>query len=99
MRDANIGLVILDLCGCAQAGLRRTPATAWYRLQRAAEGAGVPLVVQTSRPLVPSAACRVELTARFGIEAMERDRESLLAEVGVEVLRARWSHGFAETAG
>jgi hypothetical protein len=99
VRDANIGLVILDLRGCAQAGLRRTPATAWYRLQRAAEGAGVPLVVQTSQPLVPSAASRVELMGRFGIDAMERDRGSLCAGIRVEVLRTRWAGGFVEAAG
>lgn len=99
VRDANIGLVILDLRGCAVLSLRRTPATAWYRLQRAAEVAGVPLVVQTSQPLVPSAACRVELTARFGIDACGRDRESLRADVDVDVLRARWAHRFTEAAG
>jgi len=102
VRDANIGLVILDLRGCAQPGLRRTPATAWYRLQRAAEGAGVPLVVQTSKPLVPSAGCRVLLSPSgrtFDIDACGRDRESLRADVGVEVLRARWAHGFTEAAG
>jgi hypothetical protein len=99
VRDANIGLVILDLRGCRLLALRRAPATGWYRLQRAAEGAGVPLVVQTSQPLVPSAACRVELTGRFGIDAMERDRESLCAGIRVEVLRARWAGGFAEVAG
>lgn len=102
VRDANIGLVILDLRGCAVRSLRRTPATAWYRLQRAAEGAGMPLVVQTSQPLVPSAACRVELSPAgraFGIDACRRDRESLRADVEVGVLRARWAGAFAEVAG
>lgn len=99
VRDANLGLVILDLRDCPQSALRRTPATAWYRLQRAAEGVGMPLVVQTSQALVPSAAFRVALTGRFGIEACERERESLLAAVGVEVLRARWAHKLAEAAG
>jgi hypothetical protein len=97
VRDANLGLVILDLRSCPQSALRRTPATAWYRLQRAAEGVGMPFVVQTSQALAPSAAFRVALSAArrtFGIDACERDRDSLRADLEVEVLRARWAGGF-----
>jgi len=99
VRDANLGLVLLDLRDCQQS-VRRTPATAWYRLQRAAEGNAVPVVVQTSQPLVPSAAFRVALTGRPGIAACGRLRDALSAEVEVELLRARWAHGFDKlTAG
>ncbi|HUG10406.1 MAG TPA: hypothetical protein VMM36_05305 [Opitutaceae bacterium] len=99
VRDANLGLVLLDLRGCPQSALRRTPATAWYRLQRAAEGTAAPVVVHTSQALVPSAACRVALTGRFGIDSCGRPRDALSAEVEVELLRARWAGGFAEAAG
>jgi hypothetical protein len=98
VRDANLGLVILDLRDCPQSALRRTPATAWYRLQRAAEGTAAPMVVQTSHALVPSAACRVALSPAgrtFGIESCGRTRDTLLAEVEVELVRARWSGGFS----
>jgi len=99
VRDANLGLVLIDLRGCPPVALRRTTATAWYRLQRAAEGTAAPVVVQTSHALVPSAACRVALTGRFGIEACGRSRDSLTAEVEVDLVRARCSGGFAEAAG
>lgn len=98
VRDANIGLVLLDLRGCTQVSLRRTPATAWYRLQRAAEGTAAPVVVQTSRSLVPSATSRVALTGRFGIDSCGRPRESLSAGVEVDLVRVRWSGGFEEAA-
>lgn len=94
VRDANLGLVILDLRGCPLAALRRTHATAWYRLQRAAEGTAAPVVVQTPQPLVPSATCRVALTGRFNLASCNRPRTALLAEVGIELIRSRWSGGF-----
>src|SRR5580700_4421153 len=37
VRDGNYAVVVLDLRGCAERALRRTPASLWYRLQRAAE--------------------------------------------------------------
>lgn len=99
VRDANLGLVLLDLRDCPPSALRRVHATAWYRLQRAAEGTAAPVVVQTSQALVPSAACRVALTGHFGIGSCGRPRDALTAAVEVELVRARWSGGFAEAAG
>ena len=45
-RDANLGLVLLDLRRAPLGELRRTPATQWYRLQRAVEPTDLALVVR-----------------------------------------------------
>jgi len=72
-RDANLGLVVLDLRRSTEHELRRTPSTFWYRLQRAVEPTDLALVVITPRSSVPSAQVRFILNtshpaAAFGIE-------------------------------
>jgi hypothetical protein len=54
-RDANLGLVILDLRHAADSAFRRTPSTFWYRLQRAVESTDLALVIETPRAAIPSA--------------------------------------------
>ncbi|WP_348253281.1 hypothetical protein, partial [Salmonella enterica] len=54
-RDANFGLVLLDLRHAPTRDLRRVPSTAWYRLQRAVEPTDLALVVATPAASVPSA--------------------------------------------
>ena len=49
-RDANLGLVMLDLRRAPDADLRRIPGPQWYRLQRAVEPTDLALVVETPRP-------------------------------------------------
>jgi hypothetical protein len=94
VRDANLGLVLVDLRGCAPEELRRVAATSWYRLQRAAETSGTVMVVQTERALVPSAAQRVVLRRSFPLSALDSAnaglRHTLLAQVEVESQRNRW---------
>ncbi len=51
VRDANLGLVMLDLRGLEWRALRGVPATTWYRLQRALERTDMALVVFTSENL------------------------------------------------
>jgi len=62
-RDANLGLVVLDLRDLTERELRRTPASFWYRLQRAVEPADLALVVITPRATVPSAQLRFVLNS------------------------------------
>lgn len=62
-RDANFGLVLLDLRHAPLRDLRRVPSTTWYRLQRAVEPADLALVVATPAACVPSAQLRLELSA------------------------------------
>src|SRR4030095_13582674 len=48
-RDANLGLVVLDLRRAPEADLRRIPGPQWYRLQRAVEPTDLALVIETPR--------------------------------------------------
>lgn len=75
LRDGNIPLIVLDLQ--MNRDLRRIPATTWYRFQRIIEPTASALVVLTSRPIVSSAAERVELHNRWTLEAMRRRRTEL----------------------
>lgn len=88
-RDANLGLVILDLGYAAEAELRRTPSTAWYRLQRAVEPAELALVVLTPRPSVPSAQLRFVLDKSHAAAALTAERPALAAALAPVLQRQR----------
>jgi hypothetical protein len=88
-RDANLGLVILDLRHAPRAELRRIPATRWYRLQRALEPALVAGLVLTPLPLVPSAHLRLELGESHAFAAYHRLRPDLVMALAPQFLRQR----------
>jgi hypothetical protein len=88
-RDANFGLVIIDVRGNAERDLRREPSTSWYRLQRAAEQNDLPLLVITPSLLVPSAMLRFVLDRSHPIAALESERPSLAAQLTPTVQRQR----------
>lgn len=88
-RDANLGLVVLDLRRAPEADLRRTPSTQWYRLQRAVEATDLSLVVETPHASVPSAQVRFKLTTSHGAEALDRERATLTAELAPVLHRQR----------
>lgn len=88
-RDANLGLVLLDLRRAPLAELRRTPATQWYRLQRAVESADLALVVQTPRATVPSAQLRFALTNSQPPAALDGLRDAFAAALAAAVQRQR----------
>ena len=88
-RDANLGLVVLDLRRAPAADLRRIPSTQWYRLQRAVEPADLALVVETPHASVPSAQVRFELTAGLDVTALDRERTALVAELAPTLRRQR----------
>ena len=58
-RDANLGLVVLDLRHAPEAELRRIPNRQWYLLQRAVEATDLALVIITPRILVSWAQLRL----------------------------------------
>lgn len=89
VRDANLGLVVLDLRRAPAAELRRIPSTTWYRLQRAVEPAALACVVETPRAGVPSAQLRFELTAGVDVTALDRPRPELAAELAPALRRQR----------
>jgi hypothetical protein len=88
-RDANLGLVVLDLRCAPEADLRRIPGPQWYRLQRAVEPTDLALVVETPRPSVPSAQVRFALTASHPFNALARERPGLVAELAPALQRQR----------
>jgi hypothetical protein len=90
-RDANLGLVVLDLRHASATALRRMPATLWYRLQRAVEGTDLALVVETPRALVPSAQLRFELQQPFTLATLEEERPLLMTRLTPQIARQRRS--------
>lgn len=88
-RDANLALVVLDLRRAAEGEFRRTPATQWYRLQRAVEPTDLALVVITPRPAVPSAQLRFVLNTSLSAAALDTDRATLSAALVPTLQRQR----------
>lgn len=88
-RDANFGLVIIDVRGHTERDLRRESSTSWYRLQRAAEQNDIPILVKTPRPLVPSAMLRFVLDRSHSIDALETERPPLCAQLTPTIQRQR----------
>ncbi len=101
VRDANFGLVVLDLKHADPRELRRTPSTLWYRLQRAVAPSTLVLLVITARPTVPSAHLRLALAQSFTTAAFARERAELVAQLAPVVQRSRMAgHTVSEaTAG
>lgn len=92
-RDANLGLVVLDLRHAPLAALRRLPAPAWYRLQRAVEPTLLAGLILTPRPLVPSVRLRLALGASHSLAAQSQPRPALVAALVPQALRQRASAG------
>ncbi|HMD60415.1 MAG TPA: hypothetical protein VKG78_03240 [Opitutaceae bacterium] len=92
VRDGNYAAVVLDLRGCAERSLRRTPASAWYRLQRAAEGCSAAVLVQTTCPLVPAVPWRLVLDSPLPLADAGAAREAVADRLAVRTER---SHALA----
>jgi hypothetical protein len=88
-RDANLGLVVLDLRHAPEAALRRIPNRQWYLFQRAVESTDLALVIITPRALVSSAQLRLELEHPHGSAAHERERPVLTATLEPTLQRQR----------
>lgn len=88
-RDANFQLLIVDVRLAPLAELRRTPASFWYRLQRAVEPSDLALVVFTPRATVPSAGLRLQLDRSYTLSALDELRPSLAVALAPAVQRQR----------
>jgi hypothetical protein len=84
LRDGNLPLVLLDLAGNPTGQFQDIPATTWYRLQRLIEQTSTICVTLTPRVMVAPAQERIFLRSRFGLDAMEWEREQLVAELKLE---------------
>jgi len=88
VRDGNYAAVVLDLRGCAERALRRTPSSVWYRLQRAAEGGSVAVLVQTTSPLVPAVPWRLVLDTPLSLADAGAPREAVADRLDVRTERS-----------
>jgi hypothetical protein len=88
-RDANLGLVVLDLRWAPEEDLRRIPGPQWYRMQRAVEPAALALLVATPRASVPSARLRLVLSTPAASAAFASDRPTLVTRLCPTVQRQR----------
>lgn len=89
VRDANLGLVVVDLRHVPAAELNRIPTAHWYRLQRAVEPAPLAGVVITPLACVPSARLRLELASSLEHTAFDQERPGLAAALAPVVRRQR----------
>jgi len=87
VRDGNYAVVVVDLRGCAERLLRRTPASTWYRLQRAAEASSVAVLVQTELLLVPAVPWRLILGGPLSLADAEATREDVAGRLSVRAER------------
>lgn len=94
-RDANLGVVVLDLRCEPAASLRRTPSTTWYRLQRAIEPTDLALVVLSPSATVPCAQLRFVLNTSHTSDALELERPSLTNALTPTLQRRRHSYALA----
>jgi hypothetical protein len=88
VRDGNYAAVVLDLRGCAERALRRTPSSLWHRLQRAAEGSSVAVLVQTTFPLVPAVPWRLVLDTSLSLADTGEPREAVAGRLAVRTERS-----------
>jgi recA bacterial DNA recombination protein len=88
VRDGNYAAVVLDLRGCAERALRRTPSSHWHRLQRAAEVSSVAVLVQTTAPLVPAVPWRLVLDTPLSLADAAETREAVAARLAVRTERS-----------
>jgi hypothetical protein len=71
------------------AELRRTPASFWYRLQRAVEPADLAMVVFTPRATVASAELRLQLDRSHEFSALAETRPELAMALSPVLQRQR----------
>jgi hypothetical protein len=79
LRDANFAAVVMDLRSLPEFEIKRTPATTWYRLQRAIEQSEAAVLVHTDFAVVPCANRRLILAEPLTMAAFKTDRRELQA--------------------
>jgi len=77
LRDANFAVFVMDLRTLPEREVKRTPATTWYRLQRAIEQSEAAVVVHTDFAVVPCTTRRLVLSEPMTMAAFKMDRQEL----------------------
>jgi hypothetical protein len=88
-RDANFGLIVLDLRHADERDLRRIPTAQWYRLQRATEQSVLPFLIETPCACVPSAQLRLLLERSYTLSSQRDPRFTLLNAIPFSPQRQR----------
>jgi hypothetical protein len=88
-RETSLDLIALDFSTTPLSALRRIPATAWYRLQRAVEQTDLAFLVLTPAALVPSAQLRLRLDGQHALDALTHTRPRLAADLAISHSRQR----------
>ena len=100
LRDGNMPRVLMDLVLCPDGGGRRIPAQVWHRLRMLAEKSGALCCVFTAFQTVPCARSRLVLKLPHGLEALDRPRAELAAQLrGDMVCRAMGEKTALRTSG
>ena len=87
LRDGNLPLVVADFQLESPRALRAVPTSSWHRLRALAEKTGTTLLSFTPAPLIPTAHLRLNLTARFSLDALNQPRASLLEDLPLTITR------------
>ena len=87
LRDGNLTLVVADFQLESPRALRSVATTSWHRLRTLAEKTGTTFLAFTPAPLIPTARLRVELEARFSLDALQQPRGKLLTSIPLTVTR------------
>jgi hypothetical protein len=87
LRDGNLPLVVADFQLESPRALRSIATTSWHRLRSLAEKTGTTFLAFTPAPLIPTARLRVELEARFSLDALQQPRAELLTDIPLSVTR------------
>lgn len=90
LRDGNINTVLIDLQACREQELRAIPKSTWFRLRSLAATTEARCLVFTPRPIVSSAAVRIDMAQRaLSLSALDDRREDIHSVLAVRVLRDR----------
>jgi hypothetical protein len=77
----------VDLRGCDERALRKTPSATWHRFHRATEAGATAVLVQSTGALVPAVPCRLILGRAHALASRRVERGELAAQLTVEVAR------------
>jgi RecA/RadA recombinase len=81
LHDGTIGLITIDLVSCPRVQLRRVSSSNWHRLARTLEKTAAVCLVLTPEPMISTAAARLQLQPRFGLNSVDDSRDTLIQQV------------------
>ena len=89
LRDGNLPMTVLDLRLNPDPELRRVSKQTWYRLQTLVQRTQTVGVILTPRPMISSAAVRLDLGSTFQLRDLDHAQQRLLDRLLLPVTRRR----------